>query len=289
MFDSRSNQSVCVIALVAMFSGQAIAEQVSTEPVGAKQVNAEQASDQPDTTESKASFAAQANNPLANMQAFNLHNYYIGEQTGSGDSADQFWLRYAMPFKLGGDWLLRASLPINSFPVAGGGKETGVGDLNVFAAYLFDTGNPGISFGLGPQIVAPTATKDALGSGKWSAGFANILFDARSKKVQYGYLLTWSGSFAGEDNRADVSSGAFQPFGMYQLGKGTYLRTTGIWVYDFETNNYSVPLGFGIGKVFKKGKTVYNAFIEPQWSVADKGPGWPEWQVFIGFNMQFQK
>ena len=283
MFNSRSNYGVFVIALAAMFSGQVIAEQVSEEPASTEQAAAE-----PAITESKASIAAQANNPLANMRAFNLHNYYIGEQTGTGESADQFWLRYAMPFKLGGDWLLRASLPINSFPVAAGGsRETGIGDLNVFAAYLFDTGNPALSFGFGPEIVAPTATKDALGSGKWSAGFANILFDARSKKVQYGYLLTWVGSFAGEDNRADVSSGAFQPFGMYQLGKGTYLRTTGIWTYDFETNNYSVPIGFGIGKIFKKGKTVYNAFIEPQWSVADKGPGWPEWQVFIGFNMQF--
>jgi len=28
--------------------------------------------------------AAQANNPLANMTASNLHNYYIGETSGSG-------------------------------------------------------------------------------------------------------------------------------------------------------------------------------------------------------------
>ncbi len=158
------------------------------------------------TAADDATLAAQANNPLANMTAFNLHNYYIGEQTGSGESANQFWLRYAKPFKLGGDWLMRASLPINSFPTLPyGDKETGIGDLNVFAAYLFDTGNPAISFGFGPQIVAPTASKDGLGSEKWSAGFANVLFDARSKKFQYGYLLTWAASFAGEDDRADVN------------------------------------------------------------------------------------
>ncbi|MFW2438300.1 MAG: hypothetical protein ACN4GR_02905 [Arenicellales bacterium] len=263
--NTRSKFNALAICLISMFSGQAFAQ-------------------------SKADIAAQANNPLANTTAFNLHNYYIGEQTGSGDSANQFWLRYARPFKLGGDWLMRASLPINSFPgLPDVDKETGLGDLNVFTAYLFDVGNPAISFGFGPQINAPTASQDGLGSGKWSAGFANVLFDARSKKFQYGYLLTWAASFAGEDDRADVNSGAFQPFGMYQLGKGSYLRTTGIWVYDFETDNYSVPLGIGYGKVFKKGKTVYNAFVEPQWSVADKGPGWPEWQVFIGFNMQFMK
>jgi hypothetical protein len=236
----------------------------------------------------KADVSAQANNPLADMRAFNLHNYYIGEQTGSGENANQFWLRYAQPFSLGGDWLMRASLPINTFPSPpDGGKETGLGDLNVFAAYLFDTGNPAVSFGIGPQINAPTATKDTLGSEKWSAGLANVLFDARSKKFQYGYLLTWMASFAGEEDRADVNIGAFQPFGMYQLGKGRYLRSTGIWVYNFETDDYSMPVGIGIGQVIPRGKTVYNVFVEPQWSIADKGPGWPKWQVFVGFNMQF--
>jgi hypothetical protein len=240
------------------------------------------------SAQENADAAAQANNPLANMTAFNLHNYYIGEQTETGENANQFWLRYARPFSLGGDWLMRASLPINSFPNSStGSTETGLGDMNVFAAYLFDTGNPAISFGLGPQINIPTATKDSLGSEKWSAGFANVLFDARSKKYQWGYLLTWMTSFAGEESRADVNTAALQPFGMLQLGKGRYLRSTGVWVYDFETNNYTVPLGIGIGQVIPRGKTVYNIFIEPQWSVADKGAGWAKWQVFIGFNMQF--
>jgi hypothetical protein len=238
-----------------------------------------------------ADAVAQANNPLANMTAFNLQNYYIGELTGSDESANQFWLRYAKPFSLGGgNWLMRASLPINTYPTPpNGDKETGIGDLNVFAAYLLDTGNPAISFGIGPQLSLPTATKDALGSEKWSAGIANVLFNARSKQYQYGYLLTWMASFAGEENRDDVNVGALQPFGLYQLGKGRYLRSTGIWVYNFDSDTYSLPIGIGIGQVIPKGKTVYNIFVEPQWSIADKGSGWPEWQIFVGFNMQFLK
>ena len=34
-------------------------------------------------------------------------------------------------------------------------------------------------------------------------------------------------------------------------------------------------------------RIVYNAFIEPQYSIDTKGPGQPEWQIFAGFNMQF--
>jgi len=52
--------------------------------------------------------AAQANNPLANMTAFNMQNYYIGDASGTDKDANQFWFRYAQPFSLGeSHWLLR--------------------------------------------------------------------------------------------------------------------------------------------------------------------------------------
>lgn len=145
-----------------------------------------------------------------------------------------------------------------------------------------------MSFGIGPQLTAPTATIDDLGSEKWSAGFANVLFNASSAKFQYAYLLTWQASFAGNDDRADVNIGALQPFLFYQLGCGTYLRSAPIWAYNFENDSYSVPIGLGIGQVIPRGKTVFNLFIEPQISVADYGPGQPDWQIFAGFNMQFK-
>jgi hypothetical protein len=233
--------------------------------------------------------AAQANNPLANMTALNFQNYYIGDLSDSDEDANQFWVRFAQPFSIGKtNWLMRASLPVNTFPTQpDDDHETGLGDFNVFAAYLFDTGNPAMSFGFGPQLTMPTATKDELGSEKWSAGFANVLFNASSRKFQYGYLLTWQGSFAGDSDRSDVNTGALQPFAFYQLGKGLYLRSAPIWVYNFENDAYSVPLGLGIGQVIPRGKTVFNIFVEPQVSVLDHGPGQPQWQIFAGFNMQF--
>ncbi|VVS92604.1 hypothetical protein [Desulfoluna spongiiphila] len=238
---------------------------------------------------SDASAEAQANNPLANMKAFNLQNYYIGKLTESDEDANQFVVRYAQPISIGDtSWLMRASLPINTFPTPpNGSKETGLGDFNIFAAYLFDTGNPGISVGLGPQLTIPTATDDDLGSEQWSAGLAQVTFVATSPVFQYGYLLTWQASFAGEDDRDDVNIAVMQPFAFFQLGDGIYLRAAPLWVYNFEKDYYSVPMGVGIGKVIKKGTTVYNLFIEPQYSVADDGPGQPQWQIFFALNMQF--
>lgn len=190
----------------------------------------------------------------------------------------------------GGDWLVRATLPINSFtdPISGN-KETGIGDFNVFAAYLIDTGNPNLSFGIGPQLTAPTATQGHLGSEKWSAGLANVLFNTATPGFQWGYLLTWQASFAGEDDREDVNRAAFQPMMIKQLNNGWYLRSTAIWNYDFETDNYNIPIGLGAGRVVKTSNSVINYFAEPQISVASSGDGQMEWGVFAGVNFQFPK
>jgi len=231
--------------------------------------------------------AAQANNPLANLKAFNLHNYFITDLSGTNKSANQFWLRYAQPIGTPfGDWLIRASLPVSRFPV-GDDSESGLGDGNVFAAYLIDTGNPSRSFGIGPILGVPTATDDALGTGQWSAGLATVLFDATNPVIQWGALVTYQHKFAGSDRVDDVNLLAAQPFGIVQVGSGFYLRSVGIWAFNLESGDYSVPVGLGVGKVFTVGDVVLNAFIEPQYSIATEGPGQPEFQIFTGFNMQF--
>lgn len=237
-----------------------------------------------------ASDAAQANNPLADIRAFNIQNYYIGEFTGAEDlSGNQFVLRYAQPLTIGNSsWLVRASLPFNSFPVGEAGKEIdGVGDFDVFAAYQFDTGNPAVSFAIGPQVVAPTASDARLGAEQWQLGLANVYFNAESALLQYGYLLTWRGGVGDTNGRERTNIGAFQPFVFYQLGNGLYTGGAPIWTYNFANDNYSIPLGIRLGKVTKRKDTVFNFFVEPQYSVSDRGDGLPKWQIYLALNMQF--
>lgn len=232
--------------------------------------------------------AAQANNPLANTKALNFQNSYYGDLTGGDRDANTLNIRYAQPFAaFGGQWLMRATLPVNTVPKPGGGDRTGIGDFNIFAALLVDLGDPALSFGIGPLATLPTATDDLLGSEKWSLGFANVLFNASSPRVQWGYLLTWQASVAGDDARDDVNIGAFQPFGFLQLGQGWHLRSTATWTYDFNDGDYAVPLGLGAGKVIRTDFGTFNAFIEPQLALATAGPSQPEWSVFGGVNFQF--
>lgn len=236
--------------------------------------------------------AADANNPLANVTAFNIQNYYYDRFTDAPDdvNGNQFVLRYAKPVNIGGsDWLLRASLPFNSLPVGEGGDRVGgVGDVDLFLAYQFDT-KPGVSFGIGPQVVLPTASDDRLGADQWQLGLANVYFNATSPKFQYGYLLTYrAGVGEAPDGRDSPSLGALQPFWFYQFDQGWYTGSAPIWTYDFNTDNYNMPVGLRLGKVQKFNNTTANIFIEPQWSVASRGAGQPEFQLYAAVNLQFR-
>jgi hypothetical protein len=220
-----------------------------------------------------------ANNPLENASAINFQNYYVPKLYDLPDkSSNTAWVRGALS-----TWriLWRASLPLSTVP---GVDESvsGLGDFNIFGAFLFSD-----KIGVGPLVAAPTATDDALGSGKWQGGVAGIYFNADSPQLQFGGLVTWQASFAGDEDRDDTNLLALQYFANWQLGNGYYLRSTPIWAFNLEKNTYNVPLGLGIGKVLKAGNQVYNMFIEPQYTVLHDGIGQPELQFFGGVNIQF--
>jgi len=73
---------------------------------------------------------------------------------------------------------------------------------------------------------------------------------------------------------------------MLLFGGGTYLRGAPIWGFDLENNAYSTPIGLGVGRVVRVDDTVFNLFIEPQYSALHNGVQ-PLFQVFTGINLQF--
>lgn len=236
--------------------------------------------------------AAQANNPLASMTALNFHNYYIPKLTDAPPEAylNTAWIRFAKPLAKG-RMLFRLSVPMSTVALPDGmgsvKSENGLGDINAFLAYSFIS-KPTATVGVGPLVSAPTATADALGTGKWQGGLAFVAFIAKSPVFQFGGLITWQASFAGDENRGNTNLAAVQPFYFFQLGKGTYLRGAPIWAFDIANEAYHIPLGLGIGKVVKVGSTVFNLFVEPQYSMLHHGTQ-PQFQVFTGINMQFTK
>jgi hypothetical protein len=230
---------------------------------------------------------AKANNPLADLIAFNIQYYYrpkLNEVTGG--SANTTWFRFAIPT---GRILWRLSAPLETRFVNNettNFSKSGLGDLDLFAAYLIAS-KPQFTFGVGPAASFNTATDAALGSGKNTLGVAAVAFAAPSPQFQFGGLLTWRTDIGGDVNRDGVNLLAIQPFYFWQLGKGLYFRGAPIIPFDLENGEYHIPVGLGIGKVIKIKKTVFNFFVEPQPSVLVKGVGQPTFQVYTALNMQF--
>lgn len=226
---------------------------------------------------------AKANNPLADITAFNIQYYARPLLNGIEDgSVNTNWYRFAVPT---GPVLWRLSAPLETRSISTN-TSSGLGDVDLFAAYLAVT-KPTLTFGLGPSASFPTASKDELGSGKYTLGAAAVVFAVPNPQFQYGALAIWRTSIGGEEERSDVNFMAIQPFYFWQLGGGTYFRGAPIWAFDLETGNYHVPLALGVGKVLKVGGTVFNFFIEPQYSVLVEGTGQPLFQIYTAVNMQF--
>ena len=226
---------------------------------------------------------AKANNPLADITAFNIQYYYRPALNGIEDGmVNTNWYRFAAPT---GPILWRLSAPLETRSISTYTKS-GFGDLDLFAAYLAVT-KPKVTFGIGPSASFPTASKDELGSGKYTLGAAAVVFMVPSPQFQYGALAIWRTSIAGDENRSDVNFMAIQPFYFWQLGGGTYLRGGPIWAFDLESGDYNIPLALGIGQVVKAGGTVFNLFIEPQYTVLVEGVGQPLFQIYTAVNMQF--
>jgi len=260
------------VALLLSAPSTALAEEAADqpEPVADRAVE-EIIEDEP--SQSEQDQVNTANNPLADLMAVSLHNYYFPKLNGiPEESANTFWLRLVTPV-----WRLipRVSLPIKVAPApdpiaSGDTKVTGIGDLNIFATFVVTPDDSPAMFGIGPIYTAPTASDETKGV------------------ILVGGLVNYQIGVGGDSNRPRTQFIAAQPFFMLQVGSGYYLRSAPIWFFDIEQPTYNVPFGLGAGKVLITEKVVFNLFIEPQFAMALRGVGQPAVQIFAGMNMQFK-
>ncbi len=221
------------------------------------------------TDSTSAEDSNKSNNPLTPAPGLNFQDYYSPTLFGSNSYINDFLVRGTLPLPPNSvipvPELIRLTVPISTRPESSGGYTTGLGDINVFDIFLLKTDGP--QLGIGPLLTMPTASNDALGTGKWQAGLAGVVVDPSPQRL-LGALIQWQTSFAGDSNRPNVDTLTFQPFLIYNLPRGWYLRSTGIWSFNLENGDYYIPIGLGAGKVWKSGSNLYNLFVEPQYTVA---------------------
>jgi hypothetical protein len=168
-------------------------------------------------------------------------------------------------------------------------RETGLGDIN-YSLYFSPADAKGMIWGLGPSINLPTANKDPLGSGKWSAGAAGVVL-MQPKWGTYGGLIRQLWSFAGDDDRSDVNQFLIEPFLNYNLDGGWYLITDMIITANWDapsSERWTVPVGGGVGKLFSIGKQTINSRLEAYYMV-ERPDNAPDWQLIFTFQFLFPK
>ena len=173
-------------------------------------------------------------------------------------------------------------------PVRGNGA-TGLGDIN-YSLFFSPVKYDKWIWGAGPSITFPSATDDQLGSGKWSAGPSAVALTL-PKWGAMGMLVRQLWSFAGDSDRRSVSQLLIEPFVNYNLDNGWFLITdmvmTANWTADFD-NRWTVPLGGGIGRVFKVGNQPINSRLEAYYNLVRPG-GAPDWQISFTWQFLFPK
>lgn len=227
-----------------------------------------------------------ANDPLADLNAFNVQDSYAPSLLGVPDgNMNTLFLRGVL---VKGRQLIRATVPFTTISGLYGETVSGLGDINIFDSIVLTGEGAATKLALGPLLVLDTAQRDELGAGKWQAGAAFVAMHPLAGGNQVGALATYQTDFAGDDDRADVSVLTFQPFLTLNIGGGYYARSAGaIWVFDLENDRYLIPLGIGIGRVFRASGAMVNVFVEPEFTVYAEGDGQPGFQIFSGLNFQW--
>ena len=180
--------------------------------------------------------------------------------------------------------------PNNPSPGAGdGGGASGLGDIN-YSIYFSPVKVGKVIWGVGPSLNMPTADNDQLGSGKWSGGITAVALNV-PKWGSLGILGRQLWSFAGDEDRQEVSQALIEPFINYNLDNGWFLISdmvmTANWKAD-SGNQWTVPLGGGVGRVFKVGGQAINSRLEYYYNV-EKPTGAPDYSVSFTWQFLFPK
>jgi hypothetical protein len=101
-------------------------------------------------------------------------------------------------------------------------------------------------------ILAPTATDDVLGTEKWGAGPTAVAL-RQANGLTYGALVNHIWSFAGDGDRADVDATFMQPFIAFTTSKQTTFGLNTESSYDWEAEEWSVPINATVTQLFKVG------------------------------------
>ncbi len=254
----------------------------------------QEAEEQEKSSEEVARELANPNTPLASLNFKNQFRLFDGDFPGAdGETSYILLFQPSMPFLLAnGDLILfRPAIPLlveQPLPVLRGqtialenldfDDKTGLGDIAFDLAYARTT-KSGILFAAGLISSLPTATSDRLGSEQWTLG-PELLVGKLTKTYILGLFPNHQWDVAGSGDH-NISLTTIQLFGIYLPGGGWNLGTSPTMTYDWESEQWTVPLNFTIGKTVIFGKRPWKLSVEVNYYVERPDVFGPDWMFVL--------
>ena len=247
--------------------------------------------------QSAEDLARAAQNPLASMVSLPLQWNANLDAGPKQQTQHVLNIQPVYPFRLNADWnvITRTIVPVIRQPDFGSpdGAHSGLGDIQL-SAYLSPS-RPGASgwiWGAGAVAQLPTASADALGQGKWGLGPTAVALRLQpGSPWVYGALFNNIWSVAGDSARPSVNRMTLQPFVNYNFPAypGRYLSFSPVITADWKAtsdNVWTVPLGLGIGQIFRIGAQPVNAQFAAYRNVVRPDDA-PSWNVRLQLQFMF--
>ncbi|MGB7159111.1 MAG: hypothetical protein WBD40_13665 [Tepidisphaeraceae bacterium] len=238
--------------------------------------------------------AKQLQNPVASLISVPLQ-YNVDFNGGPDDDGTRHVLNVqpVVPLTLNEDWnvIVRTIVPIiyqDGIVDDGGSSQFGLGDTT--QSFFFSPKAPGpggLIWGVGPAFLWPTATNDSLGGEQWGAGPTGLLLWQKGPWT-YGALANHIWSYAGDDDRSDVSSTFLQPFFSHTNAKAFTLGINMETTYDWINEEWTVPINIFASQLVKIDKQPISFTLGARY-YADAPPGGPEWGLRFVVTLLFPK
>jgi hypothetical protein len=236
--------------------------------------------------ESNAELAKKLQNPIADLISIPFQNN-VNLGYGPDDNTQNILnIQPVIPFHITKDWNLitRTIIPLIWQPWPE--KKFGMGDIQESLFFspnkMTEVGGGRLMWGVGPILNIPTATSDAVGSNKFGAGPTAVGVYMKGPWV-VGTLINNVWASVGDSDDQKINQMLIQPFVNFNFPKAWYLTFSPIitanWKADKSSDIWTVPLGGGVGKVFRIGKLPpMNVQVSSYYNVAKPDLG-PDWQL----------
>jgi len=236
-----------------------------------------------------------AQNPVGNLISVpfqNNTNLNAGPLKGTQNILN---IQPVVPISVDEDWnvITRTIIPVISNPAFAPGDErvNGVGDIQ-FTAFLSPAKPGEWIWGAGVIAQLPTNSNAELGNKNWGLGPSVVVLHlAHGDPWVYGVLANNVWSLSSSKQGGSFSNGLVQPFVNYNFAGGFYLTSAPIWTVNWKADSgqqWTVPLGGGIGKIFHIGKLPVNTQLSAYYNVARPDDA-ANWQIRAQVQFMFPK